>query len=687
MAQEGTAGGDKRRVWTVGGFLETAWNGERAVGWWPIKKNSDLFWASGSSSLYVATSHEIRGVMKRPRVSLVRRLLAASVVVMGGTAARDALGAAAPTPAQILAVRPVHADTQIDIPQGTQLADLEVVPYRSGRISGWMLRYRDGRLLRFFLDTDGDNRLDQWRFYRNGEEVYRDIDSNRNMRADQHRWYNSGGTKWGIDLNEDGTIDQYRALSLEELLQLLGRAIERRSFTLLRPAIVTPAELAGTFVPPELDASLKRVGANEFASMVQSLRELSGGSLTVERVSQQAPSRIPGPAVDGSMDIVAYRDLEILVRAGNRTQQLLSVPWIVKVGSSWKLASLPGAVHETDSGGHGGGVDVTVERLQPLIERLQAIDRSILQAGDDQARLAALHMQRAGILWEIAQLQGDGEQAELWWKQLVDSTLIAADAGIAGADALLTRVSEALRQDPSRRTLLSYLEYQRIVGSFARKFAQDGTDFVALQKEFVAALEEFVKRHPRAAEAAEALIQIGVSHELLGNPDLARRAFERVRAEFRGTPAAAKAEGALRRLESVGKPFDWALLGLSGTRTARFRGKHVVVYFWAPWCDPCKQELGSIAAMQRNFGSARLDVVAVSLDGDSSSARAFLRSIGGTGWVTLADAEGLEGEYARRFGVFSLPTAFLIDPEGVVIDRNATAAEIRATLERSAARR
>jgi len=83
--------------------------------------------------------------------------------------------------------------------------------------TGWLVFNSAGQLLRRFLDTNGDNKIDQWCYYKNGIEVYRDIDSNQNGKADQYRWLGTGGTRWGLDDNEDGRIDRWKVISAEEV--------------------------------------------------------------------------------------------------------------------------------------------------------------------------------------------------------------------------------------------------------------------------------------------------------------------------------------------------------------------------------------------------------------------------------------------------------------------------------------
>ena len=91
--------------------------------------------------------------------------------------------------------------------------------------TGWVLRNPKGQVIRNFVDTDSDNRVDQWSYFKDGVEVYRDIDSNHNGKADQCRWLNTAGTRLGIDKNEDRVIDVWEIISPEEVSSELVAAI------------------------------------------------------------------------------------------------------------------------------------------------------------------------------------------------------------------------------------------------------------------------------------------------------------------------------------------------------------------------------------------------------------------------------------------------------------------------------
>jgi hypothetical protein len=80
---------------------------------------------------------------------------------------------------------------------------------------GLMIYAPDGQLLRRFADSNGDRNVDQWCYFKDGIEVYRDIDSDFNGVADQYRWLGTEGIRWGIDKNEDGKIDSWKLISPE----------------------------------------------------------------------------------------------------------------------------------------------------------------------------------------------------------------------------------------------------------------------------------------------------------------------------------------------------------------------------------------------------------------------------------------------------------------------------------------
>ena len=140
----------------------------------------------------------------------------------------ETLLAEGPTPEFVFSkFLPRQRDVEIETPKPAEYAKCAVKPEKLGKGSAWLVTGPNGQVLRRFVDTNNDDTVDQWRYYNNGIEVYREIDSNFNEKPDQFRWLNTGGSRWGLDTNEDKIIDEWKVLSAEEASRVavkIGRA-------------------------------------------------------------------------------------------------------------------------------------------------------------------------------------------------------------------------------------------------------------------------------------------------------------------------------------------------------------------------------------------------------------------------------------------------------------------------------
>jgi cytochrome c biogenesis protein CcmG/thiol:disulfide interchange protein DsbE len=106
-----------------------------------------------------------------------------------------------------------------------------------------------------------------------------------------------------------------------------------------------------------------------------------------------------------------------------------------------------------------------------------------------------------------------------------------------------------------------------------------------------------------------------------------------------------------------------AVLQPPKTTLATLRGKPALVNFWASWCGPCKQESPAIERLWQGLhGSA--GVVGVDYSDSSGHARAFMRAHG-LSYPMLSDPEGIAG---ARYGVGGLPTTFVLDSRGRIVE-------------------
>ena len=120
---------------------------------------------------------------------------------------------------------------------------------------------------------------------------------------------------------------------------------------------------------------------------------------------------------------------------------------------------------------------------------------------------------------------------------------------------------------------------------------------------------------------------------------------------------------------SLGEAPDFTLPTLAGDslRLSDLRGQIVLLNFWATWCAPCIQEIPELIALHDELNPHGFTVVGVSLDEEGSDfVKLFTERFGITYPLPL-DEEGTVSE--AYGGVWALPTTYVIDPEGQIIQR------------------
>lgn len=113
---------------------------------------------------------------------------------------------------------------------------------------------------------------------------------------------------------------------------------------------------------------------------------------------------------------------------------------------------------------------------------------------------------------------------------------------------------------------------------------------------------------------------------------------------------------------------DFALQSLDGKtiHLSDFRGKAVLLNFWATWCEPCKVEMPWFIQLQNQYASEGLQIVGVAMDDSSEKDIAAFAHNMGVNYPILLGKEGVGNAYG---GVQFLPATFYIDRNGKVVDK------------------
>ena len=120
-------------------------------------------------------------------------------------------------------------------------------------------------------------------------------------------------------------------------------------------------------------------------------------------------------------------------------------------------------------------------------------------------------------------------------------------------------------------------------------------------------------------------------------------------------------EGVGGRISANAPNFEWTGPGGQLVRLSDYRGKTVVINFWATWCQPCRQEMPTL----QRVATTEPDVVFLEVDLQESGDKvmSFLEQLGLDRLQPVLD---INGEATRRFGVLSLPSTFFVDKTGVI---------------------
>ncbi|MFI5195825.1 MAG: redoxin domain-containing protein [Chitinophagales bacterium] len=111
-----------------------------------------------------------------------------------------------------------------------------------------------------------------------------------------------------------------------------------------------------------------------------------------------------------------------------------------------------------------------------------------------------------------------------------------------------------------------------------------------------------------------------------------------------------------------------------------FKGKYVLLDFWASWCAPCRGENPNVVAAYEKFKDKNFTIFGVSLDNNKEAWEKAIKDDSLT-WTQVSDLKGWSSAAATTYAVQSIPTNFLIDPKGRIIAHNLRGEELIKTLE------
>jgi len=605
--------------------------------------------------------------------------------------------AASPSAAQALKLLPVQRGVELAELTPQEIAGCKISARKAGGQVGWVVETSQGLILRNFLDTNGDNVVDRWSYYKDGLEVYRDIDADYNGKADQYRWFHTGGSRWGLDSNQDGKIDAWKMISAEEVTAEVVAALAGQDVSRFIQLALTPDELESLGIgKSRTDLLAEKIGhlAAQFKTLAAQQKLVTPQTKWIQ-FSATRPGIVPVGTSGSSKELRVYENVVAIVRTGDKHGQV-QIGTLVQVGQVWRVIDVPQPISEgqTDIAASGFffrpeavdrnavGAAGANDESQKLLADLEKLDREVAQVTTPEQK-AEFHRRRADLLYTISQQARSPQDRAMWLRQLADMISAAVQSGefadgVTRLESLLTE----LEKNTTDKNLAAYFKFRKLTAAYGLSLQSPNADFAKIQTQWLKDLEQYATDYPTAPDAAEAMLQLAIAQEFAGQEDIAKKWYAEIVESFPDSAAARKAAGAQTRLNSVGMTIALTGKGSTGgvVDLAKYRGRVVLIQYWATWCEPAKKDMVALKELVSKHSNS-LSVIGVNLDARAKDLADYLATHR-LPWPQIYEEGGLDSRPANQLGILTLPTMILVDRQGKVVNRNIQMAELDGALKK-----
>lgn len=198
------------------------------------------------------------------------------------------------------------------------------------------------------------------------------------------------------------------------------------------------------------------------------------------------------------------------------------------------------------------------------------------------------------------------------------------------------------------------------------------TEYQNLNQKYIEGLKSFIRTHPKSAVAGY------VIYSDFNNPNIPLKEVEEALSYIDKSVGETKfIKLANKRIDLIrGTTVGYTANNFSQTSTdgkkvslSDFKGKYVLIDFWASWCRPCRMENPNVVAAYNRFKNKGFTVLGVSMDSNRDPWLAAIQQDNLT-WTHVSDLKGWGNEVGKLYGVTGIPQNYLIDKEGKIVAKD-----------------
>jgi len=251
---------------------------------------------------------------------------------------------------------------------------------------------------------------------------------------------------------------------------------------------------------------------------------------------------------------------------------------------------------------------------------------------------------------------------------------LATNGSQEDAKALYDDAKALYQRDP---TSMAAADGAFAVARLAHTNAQLSRSEPKFIQQFAIQARLFATRFPKDGRAVQLLSAAGQTCELYHMDAEAVSCFTLLLDNFPKNPQAEQANAVLRRLELKGKPLDFGGETREGgfVKIDEYRGKPTLIVFWASDSEPFQAMLPRLQRVLRPYGKSALGVIGVCLDESDKSMDEFTDR-NGLSWTQIFYADPAKRHWehplVRAYGVHDIPSIWLVNGEGIVVDTHVT---------------